>query len=1031
MRVPYEEEKPVPHASPIGYEWQHGALLRASTAAEPIPLPDLSLYGDDAAAQGRAWLATVWRDQVPHALAAASPILFQQVAAILDGKHTDARHVRRAVLSLASYLLRWNHRPTPFGVFAGVVSTRVGQAPRMAWSGKQRTVLRADADWLTDVITRLEQSPGLLARLDVVANNAGQQRGNRHVVPGLASDAHAKLLAPVELSIRRTRPVTAALTAAVTPVPYSSLLRSLAERFPAARPDQLSSLLADLLSKHILISSLWPPMTCTDTLTHVCEQLEKADATSIPDIADLASQLASIRDGVNHPDTAAPWTPGTRLTQSMQQVSGATRVPLLVDTVLDCDVQVPEHLVREAAEAATVMYRLTPHPYGYPQWRDYHQRFRARYGAGAMVPVLDLVADSGLGLPADYLGADRTRAPRHLVERDETILTLLQQAMLDDSPEIVLTKAAVSELAAGDTELFLPVPRAEVAVEIHAASLDAIRRSDYRLLITGAPRPGSSMLGRFAHLLPPEAQSALASSYATASPGAIPAQLSFPPRRRRNENVTRTMQVLPHVIPLGEHLSPGPGVIPLTDLAVTADARQFYLVEMSTGRRIEPRVPHALEASVHTPPLARFLAEITISRCAVYKAFNFGAAARLPYLPRVRYKRTVLAPARWLLAAEDLPGRRVTMPDWETALDRWRDKFRVPDRVALVEYDQQLPIDLSQRLHRAVLRARLDNTRRIELRETPGPGDRAWIGRPHELLIPLKLANTAGLRPAAPVFTAPAVTSKALMPGRASILHAQLHAHPQRSDEILTGHLPGLLAQFTDPPRWWFRRHRDTTRPDSDQHLALYLHLPTPDDYGAVSAILHNWADALHDQRLASRLELATYQPQTGRYGRGPALDAAHAVFAADSAACQAQIHLTSGNTDTGHALTAASMYDLATQFTGDADQAADWLTRHLPREQGPLDRALLRQALALTHPDETALRSIPGGPNVAAAWQDRAAALHMYRDRLAAQRDPHTVLLSLLHQHYIRALPVDPDRERLTGRLVRACALRHRESRP
>ncbi|MGW6742477.1 thiopeptide-type bacteriocin biosynthesis protein [Streptomyces sp. NPDC055025] len=464
---------------------------------------------------------------------------------------------------------------------------------------------------------------------------------------------------------------------------------------------------------------------------------------------------------------------------------------------------------------------------------------------------------------------------------------------------------------------------------------------------------------------------------------------------------------------------------------MTADARQFYLVQMSTGRRIEPRVPHALEASVHTPPLARFLAEITTSRCAVYKAFNFGAAARLPYLPRVRYKRTVLAPARWLLAAEDLPGRTVSMPDWETALHRWRDRFRVPDRVALVEYDQQLPIDLSQHLHRAVLRARLDSTRRIALRETPGPENRAWIGRPHELLIPLKLANTAGLRSEPPALTAPAATTRALMPGRASILHAQLHAHPQRFGEILTGHLPSLLAEFTDPATVVVppspRHHTARLRPASGA-------VPTPADSGRLRRGLR------HPPRLGRRSArpapgLPTgaghYRPQTGRYGHGPALDAAHAVFAADSAACLAQIRLTSDDSHTGHALTAASMYDLATRFTGDADQAADWLTRHLPREHGPLDRALLRQTLALTHPDGTAPRSTSGGPDVAAAWQDRASALHMYRDQLARQRDPGTVLMSLLHQHYIRALPVDPDRERLIGRLVRACALRHRESRP
>jgi hypothetical protein len=87
------------------------------------------------------------------------------------------------------------------------------------------------------------------------------------------------------------------------------------------------------------------------------------------------------------------------------------------------------------------------------------------------------------------------------------------------------------------------------------------------------------------------------------------------------------------------------GVIGVDDLAVTADADQMYLVQHSTGRRVIPRIPHALDTSVQSPPLTRFLAEVADARSAVFGGLDLGAARTLPYVPRIRYRRTVLAAA--------------------------------------------------------------------------------------------------------------------------------------------------------------------------------------------------------------------------------------------------------------------------------------------------------------------------------------------------------------------------------------------------
>lgn len=1003
---------------PASYLCQTGAMLRATTYTGPDTpglTRELDLLTDTGLARALAWLSKLWQQQeVRTALLTASPALAEQVTSVLTSAPADPRRSRRTVLSVVSYLLRWAGRPTPFGLFAGTAPLKVGAAPKVTWGSVNQVSVRADAEWISDIIARLEQCPALLDRLPVVTNNTSHLRGTWWAAPGRPADGHTALMAPLEVSVGHTRPVAAALRAAHTPIRYGALRAVLADQFTHATTQQIDTVLAGLLEQGMLISSLWAPMTTVDAFGHLCAELDAAHAHTIPEISELVQQLRDIRQALTRPDHPLPGHPQADLSDRMLTISDVAPMPLALDTALNCDVQIPRYVVREAERAVTTLNRLTSHPFGYQHWRDYHRRFRARYGVGAAVPVLDLVADSGLGLPADYLGSARRRSPRQLTERDEHLLALLQQTFMEGHDEIVLTDRIVASLENG-AEDRLPTPRVEIAFEIHARSQDALAQGDFTLAVTGTPRPGSSMAGRFAHLLPPDEQASLTAAYAPSSPGASAAQLSFAPRRRRNDNIARTAQLLPNVISLGEHHKPQQGHLPPTDLAVTADARRLHLVQISTGTRIEPRQLNALEAASHTPPLVRFLAEISTARCAAYTSFDFGAARKLPYLPRVRYRRTILAPARWLLHARDLPGRSATTQQWEDALTAWRARLRVPQRVAIVEHEQRLPLDLSVPVHRLLLRQRIESAGRLELREVAHPADLAWIGRAHEVLLSM---TTKSPSPVVLPSTRPA--GSAHLPGQATILHAQLFGHPVRYDELLTGHLASLLAAFDTPPACWFHRHRVLARPDDDQYLALYLHLPNSQAYGSTAERLHNWAAELRNRHLLSHLTLATYEPQEGRYGHGPAMDAAHALFAADSAAALAQLRLSAGSGTDPRALAAASMTDLVTCFFPTPDEGLRWLVHHLERGNGPLDRTLRDAAFALTdQPAQT------DGAGLSLAWKNRAVALAAYRSRLAEQRDPASVVRSLLHLHQVRAVGVDPEAEQVTTRLARACALR------
>ncbi|WUH92258.1 lantibiotic dehydratase [Streptomyces sp. NBC_00433] len=1003
----------------------------------PFPAdPDLEGAPEEVLARASQWLDEVWRlDAFRCAVEMSSPVLSVAVREAAAGRLMDARQARRLVHSVASYLLRWQGRPTPFGLFAGVAAARIGGEPKARWGSDHQVVARTDAEWLGSVIDRLERCPELLQRLPVVANASAFPRGGRLVVPGRAAGSRSGEPDPSEVSIRRTGPVRGVVDLARKPLPYALLRKRLTAEYPEASAAQLDTLLTQLVTEGFLLTSLRAPMTVPDSLGHLCGELAAVHADELPSVAGTVGELHALRDAMGHHHRASPTEAAgirTAMTERMTALSDAAVQPLVADTGLDCDITVPEAVVREAEIAASALLRLTPYPFGHPRWKDFHVRFRQRYGVGAVVPVVDLVADSGLGLPADYLGSALKTPPRPLTSRDEALLSLVQQVAFDGAEEIVLTEATIRELAVGDPTEILPPPRVELAFQLHAESDDALRRGAFRLLVTGVPRAASSMAGRFAEVLPEADRRRLSRTYAavtTDDPGTVAAQLSFAPRRRRSGNVARTPQLLPLTIPLAEHRDPDHSDhIALDDLAVSADARQLHLVQLSTGRFVEPRVLHALEAGAATPPLARFLSEITTARCANYQTFDWGAASRLPYLPRLRHGRAVLSPARWLLNATDLAPRTASASVWDASLAAWRSRLRAPAAVVLCEVDLRLPLDLDRPLHRALLRSRLDRTGGVELREAPSSADLAWVGRAHEFLLPLRLARPRGAAGRPRPVSNPVRRDAEHLPSASPWLHVRIHGHPDRQNDILTGYLPRLFAGWDEPPLWWFTRHRDTTRPDSAQHLALYVPLASPGHYGAAADRVGAWAADLRADGLVPGIELAGYRPQTGRYGHGTAMTAAESVFAADSTAALTQIELAVRTGIPAEAVTAAGLVDLASSYAATSAEGLRLLTTELPQEHGRVDTALRDATFRLADPsgEWAALRSQPGGERVLLAWERRNTALTAYREQLASQwDDPLSVLRSLLHLHHVRALVADPERERVTNRLARAAASR------
>ena len=660
------------------------ALSPTAPVLAPWPAPDSD------AEQWRAWLAVAWADgSFSHAVTAASPDLARQVAAVLSEQITCHRRARRAALAVGRYAIRYAGRSTPFGRFAGVALVEFGSATRVRFGQRHQAVLRTEPVSLAQAVAGFEADPEFMDDIEVCLNNLATVRGGRVFVPAEGPDEHSLALTPA---------VAFVMEVAKEPITHGELLNKLAADFPGTPAEGRSSAVAALLRVGLLRSALRAPATVVDP----GEALPAGDA-----------RLA------------------------MLQVSRST------DMRLDVDVTLPLPIGVEMETAATLLAKLAFYPSGTPAWNLYTQRFAERYGQDTLVAVPLLIdPDRGMGLPDGF--GTLSMPPRPMSKRDRVLLELAGTAALEGSRSVTLTVAMIEEIqaAAGPAPNHV-APHLEVCAQVQAVSAEAVDRGAFRLRIHTVSRAGGSMSGRFWHLFGDDPRLAY-NELPTVEPDVLTAQLSFHPSRMRADLLTRAPQILPTVVSVGEFRRPGEGVLGPEDLAVGFDGDRLFLALASTGQHIELLAPTAINFiwNNHTPPLARFLAEIARAACPQVTGFDWGAGLVLPFTPELRHRRIILMPARWRLQARDLPRHRATLGEWADSLHRWRERLRMPSRVLLSVDDQHLPLDLDQDMHADILRTHLTGTGTANLSEAPPADADGWIGgRAHSIVV------TMGARP--------------------------------------------------------------------------------------------------------------------------------------------------------------------------------------------------------------------------------------------------------------------------------------------
>lgn len=879
--------------------------------------------------------------------------------------------------TVRSYTLRASTRPTPQGVFAGVTAAFFSGSGKdgLTMGGTHRARSVPDPGWLATVADHIVEDPDVLPLLTLSANNLTVQRGERleHERPAEPGGTGVR-----RATVRATDATLLIMQACAGGASWGEVLDAVTCAWPRASEAPIRAMVLQLVGHGFLLTDLLGEGGSDDPLGHLLAKL--------PGSA-LREDVELLRRHLAGADTHPPGAP-QRLTMLAAAQDIADRLcrqerPFRVDVAVDAHLVLPARLAREAADAAGVLWRVGA---AADPLAGFHDRFTNRYGRHRFVPLLDAID------PVIGVGTDMTETPPDMTPTPTRVLASLIAAA-KHCAEVELDAATVEALAkANGGEAAQPPRTAEIYVRVFADSPQDAAAGRLRLAVApgGGTQEARSSSGRFASLLPE------LRTMDDEDGDAVVAELVVRSRTPSGAMLAPPTGFAAHRIPLGVPVRPGD--LKLDDLLLVSDGRRLLLWSARLGQRVIPVLFSRLSSRL-LPPIAQFLRLLGQHECRPWRAWSWGPLAALPFQPRVRYRSTILAPARWTFPPTVTGAAEA---DWDAALDTWRMTTAPapPDVVVVTDHDRALPVDLRRADDRALLHRYVKRGATAVTEQPGGPGAVQGVvvgpAGPHalELVVSLARAQTPPPSPLPPADVAARRPGEGLhLPG-GHWLSLVIRTPETCQDTVLS-----RLAAACDgvDGRWFWLRYADQTGP----HLRVRFHGHPAHLSGRILPMMGDLIDQLIRDRLASGLSVEPYEQEVERYGGSPeAMEAAEGVFAADSQLVLATLTATPDHDQRTiiAALSAATIIRILAN--GDRRAlAGHHVDRGARRKMAEL-RPLTRVAAGLT-PAESVM-----APYTGSAWAVREKALAAYRGVLRPEQHV-SCASSLVHMHVNRILGV------------------------
>lgn len=981
-----------------------------------------------------------------EALFVASPSL----AAVVDSwrEHPHSKQGRQIERALVRYFSRMTSRPTPFGLCSGISAGTLGSETRLRLAPRDRYTRAIALDGA--LVARLRDASARLgtlgpnAPLSVNSSLFSHDGRLRYIEARTVGGRRQLSLAEVE----STPYIEWMLDGAREQARVHELIARLRHHDPEITEDEATEFVEGLVEHQLLCRADGLRVTGPAGLEGSIEELagggaEPADRERLAALERVREEIAALEQ--------QPLGVASSRYQALCEPVEALATPSSSGSVLKIDLHKPllegtlDASVRdELVEAARVLARLCDEPAD--PLLGFRAQFRRRYQE-RWVPLLEAL-DPDVGIGFDPWGTTTSlRTPLldglpFATARDDRmtwrpkkhrwLLERLLERAKEGREALVLGDADVEAMALRDD------PRLPTAYHLIASLLPPDMPGGATVwLRSGGGPSGANLLGRFCHgsrALEQGVRQHLAREAELHAPAVVAEVVHLPDDRLLNV-IGRPVLREHELVVLSRSGADAAKQIRLDDLWLRLHDQRVVLASRRLGKEVIVRLTSAHNHwSARNVGVYSFLCALQGQGTSTAFGWDWGPLADLPHLPRVRWRRIVLSPARWRLDAAELPRESAPPHERSAALARLRARHELPRLVLLVQDDQELLVDLDNPLSvDSLLHAAETATRPVLLREllehqgSPVRGPEG--GFVHELVIPVD--GELAPRPAVDTSRIGADAEvQRVFPPRDQWRSWRLYAAPGLVERALVDDVLPWLEQSAAPERgieWYFLR-------DGDPHWHLCLRLRGADDRAvdALEAELAALGRALVSRGRLWSIRADTYVRELERYGGPQGIAACERIFAADSRLCAVAIAAVAHAEDEALRWTIA-LWSIDRMLAAlELDEAERLeiveILRHnfgdeLGANGGPLEhalgrryRALRAEVDALLDPEAGVLDPALRQADERFAAQVRPEVTHLRAlDRAGTLPEPFTTIVrSLLHMRINRLMLEDARRHEL-----------------
>ncbi|MFN8346645.1 MAG: lantibiotic dehydratase [Spirosomataceae bacterium] len=854
------------------------------------------------------WMTLAQRIRQPEFLEAlyiASPALYEEAVKLNLTQEPDEK-AKRIVYSLIKYLSRYATRCTPFGLFGGFSTLPVTNAATevtIKHIGAPRKVIRLDMNYLCALTQDLEKHPHVKPYLHFYPNTSlysinGQYRYIEYRYNAAGMRMHHLS------SADQSEYLDSVLTQAKAGVTVGQLVTSLVSE--EITEEEAAEFVEQVIASQLLVSELEPALTGDDFLVQILRALLKIqNQHPSEELQSVMEVLKGVKAALERIETSGEdYSTGKfgAVEQWLAQLPTPfdRKVLFQIDTYLpETEGQLNRGLLNKLVSKIPTLMKLSPG--GNSLLDDFRNKFQERYEDEEVPFVLALDPEVGIGFPAGQSKNDISPLIEGIGVNgsgggDKTVSISQEHTyLLRKIAEAQLT--GVYQIDINEEDLRQTEPRQPYLPLTNTAMFSVIRENGREKLFLDSfgGATGTFLLGRFGHTDPSVLNLLQEISRAEDErlPEVIFADIVHLPEARTGNVIIRP-QLKQYQIPFLSKSSSAPEYeVPITDLMIRVQGNQIVLRSESLNKIIIPRLSNAHNYShSNSLDIYHFLCAVQGQNVRTGLSGVIGNFSSLfMFLPRVVLDNVILSEAQWNFREVHLKGVVAAFKtnNWaklKAEVDQWRAKFSIPRYVCLMDFDNELYVDLENQCLVETFVNEIKSREQWTVKEFLHTADDAVVHSErgwHTNQFVVAFDHTSDYKWAAPAVKTPKKAEPE--PVRkffigSEWLYYKVYTGIKTADWLLTEVLLPLTERFkaegwTD--RFFFIRYADP-----NLHFRLRFHFTDPQFVGRVVQELHDALAPYLANKTVSSISNDTYNRELERYGSN-SIDAVEDYFHADS----------------------------------------------------------------------------------------------------------------------------------------------------